>query len=127
MVEPKHLKFKHVATKKNREKQIRRRIVRYKRKRQLDGFLNRYDFAYAGRDVVNQEGKVAPRIIKGATDNINKIVKQRINQFISQGRKEIDHILPNVLRGAIDTFTRCPLDCSETLEKANSVNRNRKY
>ena len=108
VVEPEHLKFKHVPTKKNREKQIRRRIVRYKRKRQLDGFLNRYDFAYAGRDVVNQEGKVAPRIIKGATDNINKIVKQRINQFISQGRKEIDCILPNVLRGAIEDVYQMP-------------------
>ena len=108
VVEPKHLKFKHVPTKKKREKQIRRCIVRYKRKRQLGGFLNRYDFAYTGRDVVNQEGKVTPGIIKGATGNINKIVKQRINQIISQGRKEIDRILPNVLRGAIEDVYQTP-------------------
>ena len=94
--------------KKKREKQIRRCIVRYKRKRQLGGFLNRYYFAYTGRDVVNQEGKVTPGIIKGATGNINKIVKQRINQIISQGKKEIDRILPNVLRGAIEDVYQTP-------------------
>ena len=43
MVEPKHLKFKHVPTKKKERK-----------KRQLGGFLKRYDFAYAGRNVVTQ-------------------------------------------------------------------------
>ena len=35
-----------------------------KRSRQRGGFLSRYDFAYAGRDVVNQAGKIAPGIIK---------------------------------------------------------------
>lgn len=49
VVEPKHLKFKHVPMKKKRE-----------RKRQLGGFLKRYDFAYAGRDVANQAGKLTP-------------------------------------------------------------------
>ena len=29
-------------------------------RRQTGGFLNRYDFAYAGRDTVNQVGKIAP-------------------------------------------------------------------
>ena len=28
---------------------------------QTGGFLNRYDFAYAGRDIVNQAAKVAPK------------------------------------------------------------------
>ena len=34
-------------------------------RRQTGGFLNRYDFAYAGRDVVNQVGKVAPKLLTG--------------------------------------------------------------
>ena len=35
-----------------------------KRRGQTGGFISRYDFAYAGRDVVNQTGKVAPSIIR---------------------------------------------------------------
>ena len=49
---------------------------------QTGGFLNRYDFAYAGRDVVNQAGKVAPKLINQATGEINKIAQQRIDQVI---------------------------------------------
>lgn len=37
-------------------------------KRQRSDFLNRYDFAHASRDTVNQVGKIAPGIIKGATN-----------------------------------------------------------
>ena len=43
-----------------------------KRSHQRGGFLNRYDFSYAGRDVVNQAGKIAPEIIKQATGEIDK-------------------------------------------------------
>ena len=43
------------------------------RRRQTGGFLNRYDFAYAGRDTVNQVGKIAPGIISKATADINKL------------------------------------------------------
>ena len=35
-------------------------------RRQIGDFLNRYDFAYAGRDVVNQVGKIASNIINQA-------------------------------------------------------------
>ena len=44
-----------------------------KSRRQTGGFLSRYDFVYAGRDVVNQVGKVAPKMISQATGEINKI------------------------------------------------------
>ena len=40
-------------------------------KRQVGGFLNRYDFAYAGRDTVKQAAKVAPGVIKNASNEIN--------------------------------------------------------
>ena len=56
------------------------------RRLQTDGFLNRYDFAYAGRDTVNQVGKIAPNIIKQATGEVNKIAQQRIDQAIRSGR-----------------------------------------
>ena len=64
---------------------------KYRKKRtQSGGFLNRYDFAYAGRDVVNQLGKVAPGVITNVRSEINNVAEQRINQIISQGGKEIE-------------------------------------
>ena len=53
-----------------------------KPQRQRGGFLNRYEFAYAGRDVVNQVGKIAPNIINQTTGQINKIAQDRIDQII---------------------------------------------
>ena len=47
-----------------------------KKRRQTGRFLNRYDFTYAGRDVVNQVGKIAPGVIDRATGEINKIAQQ---------------------------------------------------
>ena len=45
-----------------------------KRSRQRGGLLSRYDFAFAGRDTVNQVGKIAPNIIRQATGEIDKIM-----------------------------------------------------
>ena len=42
---------------KNGKKNLKRKSSRL----QTGGFLNRYDFAYAGRDIVNQAAKVAPK------------------------------------------------------------------
>ena len=59
------------------------------RKKQAGGFLNRHDFAYADRDIVNQAGKVAPKIISQTTGEINKIAQERIDQVIKSGGAEI--------------------------------------
>lgn len=48
-------------------------------KKQMEGFLSCCDFAYAGRDTVNQAAKVAPGVIKNAGNEINNIAKERIN------------------------------------------------
>ena len=56
-----------------------------KKKRQTGGFLNRYDFAYVGRDAVNQVGKIAPKIITQAASDINKVPKERIDQIVRSG------------------------------------------
>ena len=66
--------------------------------RQLGGFLNQYNFAYAGRDVVNQAAKVVSDIIKAVTKDINVVATDRINQIISQGGKEMVHLLPKILQ-----------------------------
>ena len=44
-----------------------------RKKKQRGGFLNHYDFAYAGRDTVNQAVKVAPGVMKNASNKINNI------------------------------------------------------
>ena len=56
-----------------------------KKSRQTVGFLNRYDFAYTGRDTVNQVGKIVPKTITKATSDINKIEKERIDQIVRSG------------------------------------------
>ena len=77
VVEPGHLKFKYETTKEKKEGKPKN--VQAEKKRQLEGFLNHYDFAYAGRDTVNKAAKVAPGVIKAATNNINEIAKDKIN------------------------------------------------
>ena len=79
-----------------------KKVIHRKIKRQIRGFLNRYDFAYARRDVFNQAAKVVPRLIKGTTNEIDKITQQRINQIISQRGKEVECVLPKILRGATE-------------------------
>ena len=77
-------------------------------RRQTGGFLNRYDFAYAGRDVINQAGKVAPKIISQAVGEINKIAQQRIGQIIRSSGVEIKHVAPKIFRGAIEEVYKTP-------------------
>ena len=56
--------------------------------RQTGGFLNRYDFEYAGREFVNQAGKMAPKLINQAAGEINKLLnKELIGSYIQVGQK----------------------------------------
>ena len=71
-------------------------------------FLNRYDFAYAGRDVVNQAAKVTPKLISQATGEINKIAQQRIDQVVCSGGAEIERVATKVIRGAIEEVYKIP-------------------
>ena len=82
--------------------------ARKKTRREIGSFLNHYDFAYVRKDTVNQAAKVAPGIIKGATNKISKIVQQRIDQIISQGGKEIERVLRVILRRAIEDVYQTP-------------------
>ena len=62
---------------------------------------------YARRDV-NQAAKIAPCVNKAATNGINNTAKQRINQIISQGGKEVKHVLPKIPWGAIKDVYQMP-------------------
>ena len=78
-------------------------------RRQIGDFLNRYDFTYAGRDVVNQVGKIAPNITNQATGEINKIAQQRIDQAIRSGGAEIERVGPKIIGAAIEEVCETPL------------------
>ena len=89
----------------NRQK---KRVYQKKRKRERVGFLNHYDFAYAVRDVVNQAAKVAPGVIKNASNEINNVAQQRIDQIIKLGRQEMKRVPPKILRGTIEGVYQTP-------------------
>ena len=63
---------------------------------------------FAGKDVVNQAAKVAPGVIKQATNDIDQMVKNRLNQGISSGGAEIERVLPKILRGVIEDVYKTP-------------------
>ena len=71
--------------------------------------MNRYDFAYAHRNTFNQASKVAPGVIKAATNDINNIAKQRIDQTISKVGKEMELVPPKIVRGAIEDVYQTPV------------------
>ena len=105
LVDPENLKFHHVLTKKKTKEEKKGGTM--KTKKQTGGFLSRYDFAYARRDTVNQTAKVAPGVIKAAT-NDNNIAKQRIDPIISQGGNKVERVLLKILRGAIEDICQTP-------------------
>ena len=96
-----------------------------KQERQLGRFLNRYYFTYARRDKVNKAAKVAPGVIKAATNDINNIAEKRTNQKISEGGKEIELVLPKILRGAIEHVYQTPFRLLGEFgkKKFNSIKR----
>ena len=77
--------------------------------------MNRYNFVYAGRDVVNQAGKIAPGITNKATSDINKIAKERIDQVIKTGGAEVERIAPKIIKGAIEEVYKTPFRLLENL------------
>ena len=70
--------------------------------------MNRYDFSYAGRDTVNQVAKITPGEIKAATNEFNNIAQETINQITLQGGKEVESVLPTILREAIEDVYQTP-------------------
>ena len=58
--------------------------------------------------MVNQVAKVALGAIKGATNDINNMAKQRIDQIIPQCGNKIERVLPKILRRAIEDVYETP-------------------
>ena len=98
-----------------------------KKRKQKGGWLNRYDFAYAGRDSVNQAAyhvdKIAPKLIDKAFDRarglapqiisrgsreLDAIAARCINQLTRTTANEIQRIAPGIIRGAIEEVYKTP-------------------
>ena len=81
---------------------------RHGKKRQRGGFLNRYDFAYAGGDTVNQAAKhldtltpkLVDRLMNRATTGLDKISAKRVEQ--------IKQIVPGLIKGAVEELYKTP-------------------
>ena len=85
---------------------MKRQKTKNKKTWHLGGFLNRYEFAYAGRDTVNQAAKASSGVIKSATNDLNAAVIERINQIITGGDKEMERVPPKILREQSRTFIK---------------------
>ena len=96
-----------------------------KQNRQLRGSLNRYGFAYARRDKVNEVAKVTLDVIKAARRDINNIAEKRTNQIISKQGKEIEHVLSKIQRGATEDVYQTPFRLLDEFgkKKFNSFKR----
>ena len=97
----------------NKRKKVNQR-KRQQKNKQIEGWLNRYGFAYAGRDNVNQvfknlkETNLPSKIIKNASHEVDKVLEQRINQIIKSGGAEVRRIVLGILRGAIEEVYKTP-------------------
>ena len=81
--------------------------------RHFGGFLNRYDFAYAGREemwLIKLPKSCPQSDIKTATSDISNIAKERINQIIS---------FPKILKGAIEDVYQMAFRLLGNLENNN--------
>lgn len=79
-----------------------------KRKRkayQKGGWLNRYDFAYAGRDAdntgVNGFNRIASGLMNKPSTEVDLVAKKRIKQFIQKGGKKVERVAPIIFKNLI--------------------------
>ena len=104
-------------------------MARRGRKKQKGGWLSRYDFAYTGRDSVNQAAyhvkKIAPNLIHSSSKELDAIASQRINQLTRNTAIEIQRIAPGIIRGAIEEVYKTPfrLLCKFGANKYNQIKK----
>ena len=74
----------------------------------------------------NKKDKIKKGLSKSATNDINKTAEKRVNRIISQGSKEVERVLPEILRGAIEDVYQTPLRLLENFGKQqlNKIKRN---
>ena len=97
---------------------------RHVRLKQRGGFLNRYDFAYAGRDTVNQAAKhiktiapdllnqamnradkLAPSLVRTASQELDAIAARRIDELV----QKTGNLAPSLIKEVIEELYKTPL------------------
>ena len=120
VIEPENSSQKH-KTPKSKKKKKKKKVLpktwnewieknnnNNNKRKQRGRFLSKYDFAYASTDTVDQAAKVASGVIKQATNEIDEMVKNRIDQTIKSGGAEIERVLPKIICGAIEDVYKTP-------------------
>ena len=96
--------------------------LKYRRKRQRGGFLNRYDFADAGRNTINQASKqlntLAPKLLEQLTTGLNEVSADRVNQ--------LKQMAPGLIKGAVEELYKTPFRLLEKAgkKKYDSIKKN---
>ena len=102
-------------------RRIRKKQYKRHKKCWKGGLLNWQDFAYAGRDTVNQALKgldiLALKIIKQETGQISQIAQRRNQQVINQGGQQVEKIAPKIIKGAIEEVYKSPFRLSGRFDK----------
>ena len=91
-------------------------LIRNRRRRQRGSFLIRYDFAYAGKDTVNQAARhlnsLAPQLVNQlmdrATTGLDKVTAKRVEQLSQETGQTLKKIAPGLIRGAIEELYKTP-------------------
>ena len=88
------------------------RKIKRNTKRKRAGCLNRYEFAYTGRNVVNTAlttfKKVAPSLMETATNQVDKAADKNDKTSHISGGKEFERIARKILRPLIDELYKTP-------------------
>ena len=96
--------------------------LKYRRKSQRGGFLNRYDFPYAGRDTVDQASKqlnvLAPKLVEQLTTGLEKVSANRV--------KQLEQIAPALTKGAVEELYKAPFHLLKKAgeKKYDSIKKN---
>ena len=92
-----------------KSKKYKKRKWKWKQK---DGWLNRYDFAYAGRDTintgVNAVNRIAPGFVKEASREVDLVAEKIIRQFIQEGGTEVKRVATIIIKNAIEEIYKTP-------------------
>ena len=102
-------------------------------RRQRGGFLNGYDFAYAGWDTLstglNTFKRIAPGLTKNGGNKIDKVNEERIAQLIRQGGNELKRVAPIILKKVIKQLYKTSLCLlrKNSRRKINSALKKLKY
>ena len=100
------------------------------RKTERGGFLNKSDFAYAGRHTVNiglnTFNRLALRLMRIASNKINRVAERRIRQTVQQGKKEVERVAPKVIRNITEEVYEMPFHLLGNFGKKKYLHLKRK-